>query len=147
MIEPQPISMSALVTYWAFMAVIMPFGGWPLFLVQLMSPTAGRNRLTAVLNVWFVGTTLGVSAVCWLYSLLSYDSSAMRVDFAHRLIPYMPKTGIAVGLFGLCALVSCGIWGIVASFVRPQMALAGAVITGCVLFAVIYGCGWLFVST
>lgn len=147
MIEPKPISINALATYWVIMGAIMPLGCWPLFVVQLVSPTAGRSRLTAVLNVWFVGTTLGVSAIYWLYSLLSYDPSGEQVDFAHRLVPYMPKTGIAVGLFGLCMLMSSGLWGVLASFVRPQVTVAGAMITGCVLFAAIYGCGWLFVST
>jgi hypothetical protein len=145
MIEPHAISIRALMSYWGVMALIMPFACWPLFIFQLALPTVGRNRVSAVLNVWLIGTTLGVSAIYWLSSLLSYDPSGTQVDFVHRLVPYMPKTGIAVGLFGLCMLVSCGLWGVLASIIRSQVTVAGAAITGCVLFAVIYGCGWLLV--
>src|ERR1051325_2092682 len=143
MIEPQPISIHALISYWGVMALIMPFACWPLFIFQLAAPTAGRNRLTAVLNVWFFGTTLGVSVIYWLSSLLSYDASGMRVEFVHRFVPYMPKTGIAVGLYGFCMLVSCGLWGVLVPILRPQMTVAGAAITGCVLFILLYGGGWL----
>jgi len=144
MTEPQPISISALMSYWAIMAIIFPFGCWPLFLFQIARPTAGKNRVTAVLNAWIIGTTLGVSVIYWLSSLLSYDPSGTRVEFAHRLVPYMPRVGMAVGLYGLCVLVS---WGIVAAFIRPQVTTVGAAITACVLFVVIYGCGWLFFGT
>jgi hypothetical protein len=143
MIKPQPISIRALISYWGVMALIMPFACWPLFIFQLTAPTAGRNRITAVLNVWFFGTTLGVSVIYWLSSLLSYDPSGRQVEFVHRVVPYMPKTGIAVGLFGLCMLVSCGLWGVLASIIRPQVTVAGAAITGCVLFILLYGGGWL----
>ena len=145
MIEPQPITIHALISYWGIMALIMPFACWPLFIFQLVLPTAGRNRLTAVLNVWFFGTTLAVAVIYWLSSLLSYDPSGQRVQFVNRLMPYMPKIGIAMGLYGLSMLVSCALWGVLASFVRPQVAVPGAAITGCVLFVVIYGCGWLLV--
>ena len=147
MIEPHPISMRALISYWGVMAAIMPFACWPLFIIQLALPTVGRNRLIAVLNVWLIGTTLGVSTIYWLSSLLSFDPSGKQVDFAHRLVPYMPKTGIAVGLFGLCMLVSCGLWGVVASIIRPKVTVAGAALTGLVLFGIIYGAGWLLLTT
>lgn len=52
-----------------------------------------------------------------------------------------------MGLFGLCMLVACGLWGIVAAMVRPEVTVAGAAITGCVFFVVIYGCGWVLFST
>jgi len=147
MIEPQPISISALTSYWAITATILPFGCWPLFVFQLARPTAGSSRLTAVLNVWVTGTTLAVAVIYWLSSVLSYEPSGTRVDLVHRFAPYLPKTGLAVGLFGLCMLVSCGLWGVFASFVRPQVTVAGAAITGCVLFVLIYCCGWLLVNT
>src|SRR5690348_9472807 len=57
MIDPEPISLRALITYWGLMGAITPFAAWPLFLIQIASPPAGRNQLAAVVNVWFGGTT------------------------------------------------------------------------------------------
>jgi hypothetical protein len=59
----------------------------------------------------------------------------------------MPKIGIAVGVFGLSMLVSCGIWGVIAAIIRPQIAVAGAAITGGVLFVLVYGGGYLLFGT
>lgn len=56
MIDPEPISVRALITYWGIMGAITPFAAWPLFLIQIASPPAGRSRLAAVVNVWFGGT-------------------------------------------------------------------------------------------
>jgi len=40
-------------------------------------------------------------------------------------------------------LVSCGVWGAISPILRPEVAISGAVITGCGLFAVVYTGGWL----
>jgi hypothetical protein len=55
----------------------------------------------------------------------------------------MPRAGLAIGLFALCMLVSCGVWGAISPILRPEVAISGAVITGCGLFAVVYTGGWL----
>ena len=131
----------------AILAAIFPFVGWPLLLAQVVMPTAGRSRLGAVVSVWIGGTTVAVSLIYWLYALLGYNPSGSRVEWSNRLVPYMPKVGIAVGLFGLCMLCSGGIWGLIAAIIRPEMAVAGTAITGCVLFLIIYGAGWLLFVT
>jgi hypothetical protein len=147
MLDPKPIKIDGLISYWAIMAAIFPFGAWPLLLAEVAMPTARRSRLAAVVSVWLGGTTVAVSVIYWIYAVLSFNPSGSRVDFSHRFIVYAPKTGIAVGLFGLSMLVSCGLWGAIAPILRPQVALAGAAITGCVLFIIVYGCGWLLVLT
>jgi hypothetical protein len=147
MLDAKAIKIEGLISYWAIMAAIFPFVGWPLLLAQVVMPSAGRSRIAAVVSVWLGGTTVAVSVIYWLYALLGYNPVGSRADMSHRLIPYLPKTGIAVGLFGLCMLASCGVWGVIAAIIRPQVALAGAAITGCVLFLIIYGAGWLLFVT
>jgi hypothetical protein len=147
MLDAKPIKIDGLISYWAIMAAIFPFVGWPLLLAQVVMPTAGRNRLGAVVSVWLGGTTIGVAVIYWLYALLGYNPAGSRVELAHRLIPYQPKTGIAVGVFGLSMLIGFGLWGTIATIIRPQVALAGAVITGGVLFIVVYGGGYLLFGT
>ena len=147
MLDPKAIKIDGLISYWAIMAAIFPFVGWPLLLAQVVMPTAGRSRLGAVVSVWIGGTTVAVSLIYWLYALLGYNPSGSRVEWSNRLVPYMPKVGIAVGLFGLCMLCSGGIWGLIAAIIRPEMAVAGTAITGCVLFLIIYGAGWLLFVT
>ena len=147
MLDSKAITINGLLTYWAILAAIFPFVGWPLLLAQVVMPTAGRSRLGAVVSVWIGGTTVAVSLIYWLYALLGYNPSGSRVEWSNRLVPYMPKVGIAVGLFGLCMLCSGGIWGLIAAIIRPEMAVAGTAITGCVLFLIIYGAGWLLFVT
>src|SRR4051794_31787567 len=140
MLDPQDLNPPSLVRYWAIMLVLLPIAAWPVLLTQLALPTAGRSRLAAIFNVWIGGTTLTVCVIHWFAALLSYTPSGPQVDL-HRLIGYSPKIGIALGLFVLSLLVSCGFWAIVAPL-RPQLALSGALITGPVLFALVYSAGW-----
>jgi hypothetical protein len=72
----------------------------------------------------------------------------LRVNWsAHVLIPYMPKTGIGLGLFALCQLIAWGLVGAISPFLRPETAISSAVIGGTALFAVLYAAGWFLVST
>ena len=144
MLDPQDLNIPGLVRYWAIMLVLLPFAAWPVLLTQLPLPTAGHSRLAAIFNVWFGGTTLAVCVIHWLAALLSYSPSGAQVD-SHRLIAYSPKIGIALGLFILSLLVSCGFWAVIAP-IRPQVAVAGALITGPVLFALVYCAGWLLLT-
>jgi hypothetical protein len=61
----------------------------------------------------------------------------------HLLIPFMPRAGLAIGLFALCMLVSSGVWGAASPILRPEVAISGALISGCLLFAVVYVGGYL----
>src|ERR1700720_2538279 len=143
MLDAKAITIEGLISYWVIMAAIFPFVGWPILLAQVVMPSASRSRLGAVVSVWIGGTTIGVSVIYWLYALLGYNPSGSRVEWSNRLVPYMPKIGIAVGVFGLSMLIGFGLWGTIASIIRPQVALAGAVITGGVLFVLVYGGGFL----
>ena len=144
MLDPQDLNPPSLVRYWAIMLVLLPFAAWPVLLTQLALPTAGHSRLAAIFNVWFGGTTLAVCVIHWFAALLSYSPSVAQVD-SHRLIGYSPKIGIALGLFILSLLVSCGFWAVVAPL-RPQVALSGALFTGFLLFGLVYCAGWLLLT-
>ena len=148
MTNPEGLHLGGLIAYTLVMLILMPFGGgWLILITQLVLPTAGRSRLAAVLNTWIGGTLLGVAVISWMASVMNYSPNGSRVDWsAHRLIPYMPKTGIAVGLFCLCMLVSSGVVGAVAPILRPETAISSAVIGGTVLFILLYAAGWFLVS-
>jgi hypothetical protein len=149
MIDPQGLHLWGLLTYTGIMLVLMPFmGGWQLLVTQLVVPTAGRSRAGAVFNLWIGGTLLGVAAISFIASVLSYPRPGTDIDASgHLLIPFMPRTGLAIGLFAICMLVSTGCWGAVSPILRPQVAISGALISGCVLFVIVYGGGWLLLAT
>jgi len=144
MINPDGLRLGGLITYAVIMLILMPFGGgWLLLATQLVVPTAGRTRLGAVLSTWVGGTVLGVAVIFWIASLFSYNPSGSRVDWsAHLLIPYMPKTGIALGLFMLCQLIACGVVGAIAPILQPETAIGSALIGGTALFVLLYAAGW-----
>jgi hypothetical protein len=147
MTNPEGLRLAGLINYTLIMLVLMPFsGGWLLLATQLVVPTAGRTRLAAVANTWIGGTLLGVSVIFWLASVIAYSPNSSQVDWsAHLLIPYMPKTGIAIGLFTLCQLIACGLVGAISPLLRPETAISSAVISGAMVFGVLYGAGWLLV--
>ncbi len=147
MTNPEGLRLAGLINYALIMLILMPFGGgWLLLATQLVVPTAGRTRLGAVLSTWIGGTLLGVAVIFWIASLMSYDPSGARIDWsAHLLIPYMPRLGIALGLFTLCQLVASGVVGAIAPILRPETAISSALIGGTTLFIVLYVAGWYLV--
>jgi hypothetical protein len=149
MIDPEGLHLRGLVTYAAIMLVLLPFaGGWQLLAAQLVLPTAGRSRLGAMFSLWIGGTLTAVAVISWIGSVLDYPRPGAKVDpSGHVLIPFMPRAGLAIGLFGLCMLVSCGLWGGIAAVVRPEVAISGAVISGVLLFGFLYSVGWWLVLT
>jgi hypothetical protein len=148
MIDPQGLHLWGLVTFTGIMLILLPIAGWYLFATQLVLPTAGRRRLGAVFNLWLGGTLVGVAVVCWIYEVMGYPRPDAPIDAAaHALIPFMPRAGLALGLFCLSMLVSSGVVGAVAPILRPAVAIRSAVIGGCVLFGLVYGAGWYLVIT
>jgi hypothetical protein len=144
MIDPQGLHPGGLITYAAVMLALMPIGGWLLFASQLVMPTAGRSRLGAVIGLWLGGTLTAVAAIFWIYTVLGYPAPGAAIDpSGHLLVPFMPRAGLAIGLFAICMLVSCGVWGAASSILRPQVAVQGALITGCALFVIVYGGGYI----
>ena len=84
MIDPQGLHLRGLLTYTGIMVVLLPVaGGWQLLVTQLVVPTAGRSRVSAVFNLWIGGTLLGVAAISFIASVLDYP----RPDTDHRRDP------------------------------------------------------------
>jgi hypothetical protein len=147
MIDPQGLPLRGLVSFTGIMLVLVPIGGWFVFATQLVLPTAGRSRLGAVFNLWIGGTLTAVAVIYWLYAALGYPGPGARIDAAaHALIPFAPRAGLGIGLFCLAMLVSCGVWGAISPILRAEVAVSGALISGCVLFVIVYGAGWFLVS-
>jgi hypothetical protein len=96
MIDPQGLHLRGLLTYTGIMLVLLPFmGGWQLLVTQLVVPTAGRSRVGAVFNLWIGGTLLGVAAISFIASVLSYPRPGTDIDAnGHLLIPFMPRAGL-----------------------------------------------------
>ena len=63
------------------------------------------------------------------------------------LIPFAPRAGLAIGLFALCMLIASGVWGAAAPILWPEVAISGALISGCLLFLVVYVGGYLLLIT
>jgi hypothetical protein len=121
--------------------------GWPSLLLSAAFPPAGKSRLRSVVSFW-VGASLTGTAVIWFIdSVLSYPRPGTAIDpTGHLLIPFAPRFGLALGLFCLSLLVSCGCVGAISAVLRPDIAIRSAVVGGIVLFGLVYGAGWLLVS-
>jgi len=147
MIDREGLHLRGLITYTGIMLVLMPISGWFLFASQLVLPTAGRSRPIAMLNLWIGGSLTAVAVLYWLCALMGYPPAGALIDpSGHRLVPFMPRAGVAIGLFCLSMLVSCGCWGAISPILRPQVAISGALISGFGLFLVLYTVGWALVA-
>jgi hypothetical protein len=147
MIDPGGLHLGGLLTFTAIVAVALPFIGWPSLLLSAAFPPAGKSRLRSVVTFWIGGSVTATAVIWFIGSVLSYPRPGTAIDpNGHLLIPFAPRFGVGLGLLCLSLLVSCGCWGAIAPILRPQVALMGALITGCVLFLVVYGAGWLLVS-
>jgi hypothetical protein len=144
MIDPQGLHLGGLLVYSAIVFVALPFVGWGSFLVVAAFPPAGESRCWSALRFWVGGTLVAVAAISFIASALSYPRPGAAIDpSGHLLIPFAPRGGLAIGLFALCMLVSSGCWGAIAAILRPEVAVSGALISGCVLFGIVYWGGWL----
>jgi hypothetical protein len=150
MLSPQGLAytLDCVVRYAGLALVLLPIFAWPTFLIQLAAPPPGQSRLRAIISLWLGGAVLVSAAMNLLGSMLEYSPHPLNFDPAgHQLILYTPQGGFLLGCSTVCMLVSCGIWGVVARIIRPQMAVAGAVMTGGVLFVIVYGGGYLLFGT
>lgn len=147
MVNPEGLHLRGLLTCAAIMLIVMPFIGWPVLAQAAMFPPGGKSRSRSVLSTWIGGTLVGVSVIFWIASVLDYDPSGRRVDWSgHVLVPYWPRLGIALGLFGICMLVACGVVGAIAPLLGREFAIRTAGISGAGLFAVLYTVGWALVA-
>jgi hypothetical protein len=127
MVNPEGLHVWGLLTYAAIMLILMPFVGWPILLQAAIFAPAGESRPQSVMATWIGGTLVGVAVIFWLYSVLGYDLSGSRVDWSgHVIVPYWPRLGIALGLFGLCMLISSGVVGTIAPILRREVAISAA---------------------
>jgi hypothetical protein len=146
MISPAGLHIWGLISYTGIMLVLLPFTAWPIFATQLVLPTAGRTPVRAVINTWLGGTLTAVCVIFFIASVLGYPSPGASIDpSGHLLIPFMPRFGIALGLFTLCMFIASGLVGAIAPILRPEVAIRSAVIGGIVLFGLLYGAGCLLV--
>lgn len=147
MIDPAGLHLGGLLTCAAIVFAILPFVGWSSFAVVAVFSPAGESRARSTLSFW-IGSSMTTTAVIWfVLSLMSYPRPGARIDpSGHVLIPFAPKTGIAIGLFALSMLVASGVVGAIAPILRPEVAIRSAVIGGTVLFGLVYGAGWILVA-
>jgi hypothetical protein len=146
MISPDGLRLWGLINYTLIMLVLSPFAAWQIFAAQLVLPTAGQSRLGAVFNLWIGGSLTAVCVIFFIASVLGYPRPGASIDpSGHLLIPFMPRLGLALGLFCLCEFVSSGLVGAVAPILRREVAILSAVIGGIVLFGIVYGAGCLLV--
>jgi len=147
MIDPHGLHLGGLLAYTAIVFVALPFAAWGSFALVAAYPPAGEGRTRSVLGFWIGASVTATAVTSFIASAMSYPRPGAPIDpNGHVLIPYAPRSGLAIGLFALCMLVSCGCWGAIAPILRPEVAISGALITGCVLFVIVYGAGWLLIT-
>jgi hypothetical protein len=147
MIDPAGLHLGGLLAYTAIVFVALPFVGWGSFLLVAAFPAAGESRSRSVLAFWLGGSVTATAVTSFLSSAMSYPRPGARIGLTgHVLIPYAPKFGLAIGLFALCMLVSSGCWGAISPILRPDVAIKGALVSGCVLFGIVYGGGWALLT-
>jgi hypothetical protein len=146
MISPEGLHLGGILALTAIVLVGLPFTAWLSFGQAALFPTAGQSRASSVLSFWVGGSLLAVAALYFIISVVGYPSAGATIDqTGHLLVPFAPRAGLALGLFALCQLIASGVWGAFAPVLRSQTALFGAALTGCILFAIVFGCGWLLV--
>jgi hypothetical protein len=148
MISPEGIHFGGLLALTVIVLIGMPVIAWPSFAQAALFPIAGQSRTSSVVSFWIGGSLLAVAGLYFVMSMAGYPSAGAIIDqTGHQLVPFAPRAGLVIGLFALCQLIACGVWGALAPLLRAQTALCGAALTGCILFAIVYGCGCLLVCT
>jgi hypothetical protein len=144
MIDPGGLHLGGLLTFTAIVALVLPCIAWPSLLLSAFLAPAGKSRLRSVVIFWIGGSVTATAVISFVASVLSYPRPGTAIDpSGHLLIPFAPRFGLALGLLCLSLFVSCGCWGAIAPILRPQVALLGALISGCLLFIIVYGGGYL----
>jgi hypothetical protein len=116
------------------MGLVLPFVAWPIFVKELVVPTAAATRLAAVIGLWVVCTVM-VAAVFNLLMAMG-DYSPVRPG-------PNPTAGFLLAGFTVSMFVSSGVWGAVAPILPPKVALGGALTTGTLLFLAVATLGFL----
>jgi hypothetical protein len=147
MISPNGLHMAGLLAVAAVIFLVLPFAAWGSFALIAISPAAGQNRAPSVVSFWVAASLTATGVILFITSAMSYPRARATIDPAgHTLIPFMPRLGLAVGLFTLSMLVASGIVGAIAPILRREVAIRAAVVGGSVLFAVVYAAGRALVA-
>jgi hypothetical protein len=132
-----PSALHNLVHGWMLYAVVaagLPFIAWQTFLMIFAFPPSGTGRVAAVLRLWLGGTVMVAAVFNLLIAMGDYSPERPGLN---------PKAGFLLAGFVICMLVSCGVWGGFARILPREVALRGAFVTGCLLFAVVATLGYL----
>ena len=128
------------VPYTGMLLLLMPFLAWPTFFAQ----STGLGRLRVFMSFWFGGAVLGTAAISFFAAALDYSPTPVGFDPAgHRIIPYSPQSGLLLGAFAICMLLSMGFWGAVARVTPNDFMVRAAITTGLLLFGAVAGVGYV----
>jgi hypothetical protein len=122
------------VAFYAVIGLALPFIGWRTFLAVFAFPPSGNGRVAAVLTTWVGGAVLVAAVFNLVMAVADYSPAKPGPN---------PTVGFLLAGFTICMLVSCGVWGAVASVLPPKVAVGGALMTGALLFLAVATLGFL----
>ena len=122
------------VPLYAALGLLLPIVGWRTFLIEFVFPTAAATRVTAVIRLWVVGSVMVAAVINLLIAALDYSPARPGPN---------PTAGFLLAGLVLCMFVSCGVWGAFAAILPREVAIRGALVTGCVLFGIVATLGFL----
>ena len=114
--------------------VVVPVVGWQSFLIRFAFSTPGSSRLAAVVRLWVEGSLLVAAVFTLLMNVVEYYPSRPGPS---------PRLGFLLADVSVSTLVSCGIWGALSPTLPREIALRGALISGCVLSVVVALLGYM----
>jgi hypothetical protein len=115
------------VPLYAVFGLLLPVVGWRTFLIEFVFPTAAATRVTAVLRLWLVGSVMVATVMNLAIAVLDYSPARPGPN---------PTAGFLLAGFVLSMFVSSGVWGALSPILPREVAIRGALVTGCVLFGV-----------
>ena len=122
------------VPLYAVLGLVLPIVGWRTFVIEFAFPRAADTRLAAVIRVWVVGTVMVAAVFNLLMAVLDYSPARPGPN---------PTAGFLLAGFVLSMFVSSGVWGAFSPILPREVAIRGALATGCVLFGVAATFGYL----
>jgi hypothetical protein len=119
---------------YVILGLVLPVAGWRTFLIEFVFPTAAATRVTPVIRLWVVGSVMVAAVINLLIAVLDYSPARPGPN---------PTAGFLLTGLVLCMFVSCGVWGAFAAILPREVAIRGALVTGCVLFGIVAALGFL----
>jgi hypothetical protein len=122
---------------YAVLGVALPIVGWRTFVIEFAFPRAADTRLAAVIRVWVVGTVMVAAVFNLLMAVLDYSPARPGPN---------PTAGFLLAGFVFSMFVSSGVWGALLPILPREVAIRGALVTGCVLFGIAATFGYFGLS-